>query len=164
MNTEAPVSLRGLYGAPRKRKQAHRTPPEIIAAVCESFQVAQIPLDPCAHRNSAHHFARDNWTSKGLDRPWRAPAYANPQYDQLASWMAYARSEARRTGHPTALLGPWRSHRVDFTQNLKGAIVVFLKAFPFAGMRNGAPFPCFLAFFNVRVPRGLPWELDRKRW
>lgn len=159
----APKSLAGLYDANRKRPQTVRTPPWFLEAVCEALQESVIPLDPCATKNPAWHFALENWWTHGLDRPWELKAFANPVFRYLDAWMTYAQSEAMRTGLPTVLLGPWRSHRINFCRNIKGGEVVFLKAFPFVGRKNATPFPCFAVSFHCSLPR-TRYELDRRKW
>jgi hypothetical protein len=159
----APKPLAGLYTAGRKRKQAVSTPPWFVGAVCEAMRLEQVPLDPCAHRDPLRQFARTNWTRGGLTRPWELPGYANPPYEHLVYWLAYAQAEALRTGLPTAFLGPWRSHRIGFCDALAGSEVVFLKAFPFLGHRNSPPFPLFAATWHCKLPR-TPWEMDRRPW
>ena len=159
----APKPLAGLYTAGRKRKQQVSTPPWFVGTVCEGMRVAQIPLDPCAHRDPGMQFALTNWTRGGLTRPWEEPGYANPPYRWLVDWLRYAQAEALRTGLPTAFLGPWRSHRIGFCEALAGAEVVFLKAFPFYGHKNSPPFPLFAACWHFRLPR-TPYEMDRRMW
>lgn len=159
----APKSLAGLYTAGKKRKQQVSTPPWHVAAICEGMRLAQIPLDPCAHRDPSRQFALTNWTRGGLIRAWEQPAYANPPYNNLVAWLAYAQAEALRTGLPTAFLGPWRSHRLGFCDALAGATVVFYKAFPFYGHKNSPPFPLFGAAWHFKPVR-TPYELDRRTW
>lgn len=159
----APRSLAGLYDATRKRPQTVRTPPWFVDAAREALDESVIPLDPCATRNPAWHFAAENWSKGGLKRAWELKAFANPVYRDLDAWMSHAHSEAMRTGLPLVLLGPWRSHRVNFCRNLKHGEVVYLKAFAFVGRRNATPFPCFAVAFHCRLPR-TPYELDRKQW
>lgn len=159
----APKALAGLYTAGRKRKQIVSTPPWWIRAVCEGMKLERIPLDPCAHPDPARHFALTNWTRGGLDQPWLAPGYSNPPFNKLLAWMQHARGSAMLTGFPTVLLGPWRSHRIGFCDALRGAEVLFFKAFPFEGHKNSPPFPVFAAAWHVRLPR-TRYELDRKQW
>lgn len=158
----APNALRGLYGAPKKRQQARRTPQWFLDAAAEALG-GSIPLDPCAHRSPKFHFAEENWCYGGLKKPWERKSFANPPFDDLAAWMRYAWDEATRTGLPQILLGPWRSHRHGFLENLSGGEVVFFRAFPFVGMRNSPPFPCFAVTRHCRLPR-TAYEFDRKRW
>lgn len=155
----APKPLRGLYNARKKRKQEVRTPRKLIDAFADALG-GEVPLDPCATRSAEHHFARVNWMYAGLKRAWLLPAYANPPYKYLAAWLAHTRAQALLTGLPTILLGPWRSHRTTFCAELDGQEVVYLKAFPFEGQTNTAPFACFVVAWNLRLP-SLPWELGR---
>lgn len=159
----APAPLKGLYTSGRKRKQSVPTPEWFLDAVCEGFRLPKIPLDPCAHPNSARHFALENWTIGGLKRPWERPAYSNPPFKDLLAWLAYARAEALRTGLMTVFLGPWRSHRIGFCAELAGAEVTWFKAFAFVGHRNKTPFPMFAATWHCSLPP-TPYEVGRKHW
>lgn len=158
----APKPLAGLYGA-KKRRQTVRTPRWFLEAVCRAFGVERIPLDPCAHPSPRYHFAQENWSSKGLQRPWRAPAFVNSPWAKLGDWMAYAQAEQARTHLPLVLLGPWRSHRLSFLRALRGGEVVFFRAFAFEGETDSTPFACFAVAFNCTFPV-TPYELDRKEW
>lgn len=160
------ASLKGLYDATRNgaRRQDIRTPQWLVDAASETLG-GSIPLDPSAHRSPRWHFAEENWSSRGLDRPWEKPTYVNSRFDVLALWLDYWQSEARRTGLPSLIIGPWRSHRYGggFVDAIRGAEVVFFKAFAFAGQRNSSPFPVFLAARNVRFVR-TAYEVDRQVW
>lgn len=158
----APKPLRGMYEAGRKRRQDIRTPQWFIDASSEALG-GSVPLDPCAHRSPRWHFAEENWTRGGLDRPWERPSMANPEYNNFVAWMRYAADEAARTGLGQILLGPWRHHRIGFIEQLRGAEVILFRSFAFAGMRNTAPFACFAAVRHCRFPV-TPYEVDRKRW
>lgn len=155
----APDTLRGLYDAGRKRKQNILTPDWFLEAVREAFG-GTIPLDPCASRNQRHWFAHDNWIAGGRSKAWEDKAFANPPYFELALWLRWAQSEAARSGLPTIVLGPWRSHRVNFLQYVAGAELVYFRAFPFEGQKNTAPFPCFAAIRHCTFPV-TPYEVGR---
>ena len=156
------ASLRGMYDATRKRRQDIRTPQWLLDAVIEALG-GSVPLDPCASRSPKFHFAEENWSYGGLKKTWSKPSYANPPFNNLVAWMRQAYDCATETGLPTILLGPWRTHRHGFAEQLGGADVVFFHAFKFAGQRNSAPFPCFAAVRHCKFPR-TAYEVDRKRW
>ncbi len=154
-----PKPLKGLYTAGKKRKQEVRTPLKLVHAFADALG-GSIPLDPCATRSPLTHVAEENWTSRGLDRGWEKPVYANPPWKYFSEWLVHARLEAVRTGLPTIVLGPWRSHRVVFLSVLHAMEVVYLKALPFEGHTNTMPTPCFVVAWNLTLPK-LPWEMGR---
>lgn len=158
----APASLAGLYGS-KKRRQTVRTPGWFVDAAAKALGRPQVPLDPCAHPMPRYQFAQVNWSKGALKRPWHLPWFANPPWKDLGEWMVYAQAEARRTGMPGVLLGPWRSHRLTFLPALRGATVVFFRAFAFQGEPDSTPFACFAAAYNCTFP-DTPYELDRKEW
>ena len=160
----AAAFLRGLYDAARngKRRQDIRTPQWFVDAASEALG-GSIPLDPCATRSPRWHFAEENWSSRGLDRPWERPSFANPRYDNLVAWMEHAQAEAARTGLPQIFLGPWRTHRHGFFNALARSEVIFFRAFPFVGQRNSAPFPCFAAVRHCTFP-ATAYEFGRRPW
>lgn len=156
------AALRGMYDATRKRRQDIRTPQWLLDAVTESLG-GSVPLDPCASRSPKFHFAEVNWCYGGLVKEWELPSYANPPFNNLVAWMRHAYDEATRTGLPQIFVGPWRSHRHGFLEQLGGSEVVFFRAFAFAGQRNSTPWPCFALTRHCRLPR-TAYEFDRKRW
>lgn len=157
--TMVPRPLKGLYTAGKKRKQEVRTPANLIEAFADVLG-GVVPLDPCATRSSAFHFAQVNWTSGSLKRRWELPCFFNPPWKDLSAWLLHGRLEAARTGLPSIVLGPWRSHRNAFCSILHGVEAVFLKAVAFEGHRNTMPQPCFVASWNLTLPK-LPGELGR---
>jgi hypothetical protein len=158
---DVPAPLKRLYTVGTKYQQERTTPEKLIEAFAELLG-GRIGLDPCATRSARGHFADVNWNRGGLKKRWELPSYANPPWSDLGAWLLHARLEAARTGLPSIVLGPWRSHRNLFLSTLDGCDVVFLKALAFGGFRNTHPTPCFVASWNVALPR-LPYELGRGR-
>lgn len=154
-----PKPLKGLYTAGKKRKQEVRTPLKLVAAFADLLG-GTIPLDPCATRSPLTHIAEENWTSRGLVRHWEKKTYSNPPWSKFSDWLVHARLEATRSGLPTIVLGPWRSHRVVFLSVLDGVEAVFLKALAFEGHKNTMPTPCFVVAWNLTLPK-LPYEMGR---
>lgn len=156
----APKALRSGYAGKqqRDRSQHHRTPPIVLEPIQSDWD--GIELDPCASPRKAHHFARENYTRRGLDLPWRDRTYANPPYSGLGDWLAKAAEEAAN-GYRIRLLGPWRSHRLTFCAALFAADIVLLKAFPFHGQKETSPFPCFVASWGCPAPYFGALELGR---
>lgn len=159
---EVPAALKGGYDN-RKRKQSIRSSAWLIECAAQTLGGA-IPLDPCAHRLKRHHFAQTNWTHGALERTWDQPNYANVPFKWLVLWLQYAQQQAAHTGLPTMVLGPWRSQRLGYCDAIRGATVVYFKAFPFEGYTNSPPFPVTLTIWNTdRWPR-TPYEMARQRW
>ena len=112
------------------------TPTDTYQALDAEFGFAD---DPCPLHSSAD----------GLTRPWLSPAFVNPPYSDIASWMAKAHAEWL-LGKSAVLLVPSRTDtRWWHEYAMRASEIRFLRGrLKFGGQKNSAPFPSCLVIFR----------------
>lgn len=148
------------------------TPPALIAAIVRAFE-GPIALDPCSPSREAPSFhalerIRYGWGVNGLgglepDLVWPDRTYANPEFAELAPWLA----KAMREGAPApgmlppriAVLCPLRSHRPWFRAAAAhaaqhGGGLTLLPGIKFVGHKTIFPAPLCLLSWGVVIPYG----------
>jgi hypothetical protein len=129
------------------RDQAARTPDALLRLVRSLFVGRARLYDPCP--------AGRDPTFDGLAVPWRRINYVNPPYDDVASWMAKAASEAE-LGRASVMLVPARPYTRYFAECAfaRATHVVFLQnKVAFQGYPLPLPAPLMLVVFGTP-----PWD------
>lgn len=128
-----------------------RTPPWVVSLVREAL--GEIHLDPCAA--ATDHFAAQNWTQGGLDRPWSDGWYCNPPYGRaLQAWAQKAVSEAREGIFlaPARTETKWFRLLADRADLLAFPVKRIKFIDPTGADRTGPKFPNVLMYFGRSLP------------
>ncbi len=135
-NRLAPTQSRAATGG----RDDWRTPPELIAAVCDRWKVS-IGLDvACTSSNMVDGAAmgfRFDLGENGLDLDWTiarkatltanastSVVWCNPPYSRVGDWMARARNEAHMNGVRSVCLVPVRTDTGWWTASVHRPVVI----------------------------------------